>query len=208
MFMAVFLSILLPCALADNELLDELINAVVHQEYSNISVIGHAPVGEEKTEHIVVGKDPWNQLSVMIVCTGQQDARIAFRNTDILKNIHIPDRGRMNDFGLDIMDKWNDRNPYVWYVDPAQENHFFYIVFSSDPQGQWFVKSAQFGDEWNDFYWFEYNEEDRMIHIYLTGNELLTIPDSYFERTADAFDPEEARQVLRDAIGTYQTSDQ
>ena len=35
MFMAVFLSFLLPRALADNEPLDELINAVIHQEYSD-----------------------------------------------------------------------------------------------------------------------------------------------------------------------------
>ena len=34
-FMAVFLSFLLPCVLADNEPPDELINAVIHQEYSD-----------------------------------------------------------------------------------------------------------------------------------------------------------------------------
>ena len=202
MFMAAILTFLLPCVLAENEPSDALINAVIHQEYSDITVIGHAPVGEEGTEHIVVGRDSRDKLSVMIVCTDQPNARIAFRNTDILENIHIPDGSMLNDFGLDIMDEWNDGNPYVWYVDPEQENHFFYIVFSEDPQGQWFVKSAQFGDEWNDFYWFEYNEEDQMIHIYLTGNELLTIPDGCFERTAGAFDPGEARQVLRDAVNT------
>ncbi len=208
MFIAVFLSFLLPCALADNEPLDEMINAVIHQEYSNITVIGQAPVGKEGTEHIVIGRDSWDQLSVMIVCTDQPNARIAVCNTGILEDIHIPEGGRLNDFGLDIKDEWNDGNPHVWYVNPEQENHFFYIVFSEDFPGQWFVRKAQFGDEWNDFYWFEYNEEDRMIHVYLTGNELLTIPDGCFERAAGAFEPEEARKVLQDAINTYQTSDQ
>lgn len=192
----------------DNETAEQLIQSIVSLMYPNITVIGHAPVGEEGTENIVIGKDSWNQLSVMIVCTDQPDAQIAFCNTDILEDIHIPDGGRLNDFGLDITDKWNDGNPYVWYVDPEQENHFFYIVFSEDSLGQWFVKKAQFGDEWNDFYWFEYNEADRMIHVYLTGNELLTIPDGYFERTAGTFEPEKARKVLQDAINTYQTSDQ
>ena len=192
----------------DKTTAEQLIQSVVGLRYPNISVIGHAPVGEEGTEYIVIGRDPWDQLSVMVVCTDQPEDPVAFCNTDILEGIHILEGGILNDFGLDIMDHLKDGNPYVWYVDPEKKNHFFYIVFDEDPSGWWAVKQAQFGDEWNDFYWFEYNEKDQMIHVYLTGNELLMIPDGYFDRTAGAFDPEEARKVLRNAINTYQASDQ
>jgi hypothetical protein len=63
-------------------------------------------------------------------------------------------------------------NPHIEYR-ASDGSEFLYVVFRKNEDGKWQVNEAQFGDDWYDFYWFQHEDRDQKLHIFLTGNELI-----------------------------------
>ena len=193
LFIAVFC---FPFAAADNEPTEAQISSIVQRDYPDRQIFDYAPIGEGKTEYIVLSKDVTDRSFVMIVNIEQPDIGVEFCNDLIMDGIPL-DKEKVQ-----IMDHLADGNPYVWYANTGSPD-MMYVVFHKNENDRWAVTEAQFGDDWNDFYSFMYDMDDQMIHIFLTGNDLTAIPDDIINRDAETFNPAEVRLLLRDMVEPY-----
>ena len=193
LFIAVFC---FSCAVAGNEPIETLISSIIQRDYPDCQIFDYAPIGERKTEYIVLAKDGADKSFVMIVNTEQPDIGIEFCNDLIMDGIPL------NKEKVQIMDHLADGNPYLWYTNTGTPD-FMYVVFRKNDDDKWLVTEVQFGDKWNEFYSFRYDEDTQMIDIFLTGNDLTLIPDDLINRDAETFNPAEVRLLLRDIVEPY-----
>lgn len=181
---------------ADPEPAEALISAAVRNSCPDCRILDYAPVGQEGTEYIVLAADSADKPAVMIVNTEPLSAGVEFRNERIMEGIPAdPEKVR-------LADHLADGNPYFQYTDPDIPD-FLYVVFHKNEDGAWAVTEAQFGDSWNELYWFRYDAEDRQIHIYLTGNDVTVASDDVINRAAGEFYPKYVRLYLRDILSPY-----
>ena len=185
-----------PGAGAENEPVETLLSEVVRSSYPDSRIFDYAPVGPGNTEYIVLAVDSGGNTAVMIVNTGRPAAGVEFRNDRIMEGIP-PDKNQVR-----IMDHLADGNPYFEYRNPDGPD-FLYVVFRKGEDGRWIVNEAQFGDEWQELYWFRYDAGDRKIHICLLGNDLTVISEDVINRDAAFFCPASVRLYLRDILGPY-----
>lgn len=200
-FFTIFLCLLLMFVLnteakADNEPVETLLSTIIQRSYPDCQVFEYAPIGQKETEYIVLGVNSEEKPVVMIVNTEQPSAGVEFCNDRIMEGIPL-DRNK-----LQVMDHLADGNPYLWYKD-TESPDLLYIVFHKNDDGQWLVSEAQFGDEWQELYWFQYSDEDQKLHIYLTGNELTITSDDVIDRNAESFYPVYVRQYIHDIVDEY-----
>ena len=181
---------------ADNEPVETLLSSVIQSSYPDDQLFDYAPIGQEKTEYIVLAAGAEGKPAVMIVNTEQPSAGVAFRNDRILEGIPL-DRNH-----LQIMDHLADGNPYLWYTNTDSPD-LMYIVFRKNADGQWLVNEAQFGDDWCELYWFQYSEEDQQLHFFLSGSDLIMTSDDVIDRKAASFYPAYVRQYMRDMLEPY-----
>ena len=179
-----------------NGSVETLISSVIQSSYPGCQLFDYAPIGQEKTAYIVLAVDAGEKPAVMIVNTEQPSAGEEFCNDRILEGIP-PDRNH-----LQIMDHLADGNPYLWYTNPEGPD-LLYIVFRKNDDGQWLVHEAQFGDDWCDLYWFQYSDEDRQLHFFLSGNDLTATSDDVIDHNAESFYPTYVRQYMRDMLEPY-----
>lgn len=202
-FIAILLVLMLSWTIsyADNEPIDALLSSIIQDDYPDYQLFDYAPIGQGNAEYIILARDSASKPVAMIVNTEQPAAGVEFCNTSIMEGIPL-DKNTVQ-----IMDHMLDEHPYIEYNNPDGQD-FLYVIFCKNADGRWYVTEAQFGDEWNDIYWFRHNDRDQKIHVYLAGNELMALPDDTIERTADGFDPEEAREYLRSALIPFSTDHQ
>ena len=179
---------------ADNEPVETLISTVIQSSYPGCQLFDYAPIGQEKTEYIVLVVDSEGKPAVMIVNTEQPSAGVEFCNYRIMEGIPL-DRNH-----LQIMDHLADGNPYLWYTNSSD---LLYVVFRKNDEGQWLVNEAQFGDDWCELYWFQYSDEDQQLHFFLSGNDLTVTSDDVIDRNAESFYPIYVRQYMRDMLEPY-----
>ena len=177
-------------AQAEIEPVERLLSAVIQESYPDCQLFDYAPIGQEKTEYIVLALDSEEKPAVMIVNTEQPAAGVEFHNEKILKEIPL-DKGTVQ-----VMDHMLNGYPYIEYR-AADGSEFLYVVFQKDEGSRWKVNEVQFGDEWQDLYWFRHEDRDQKLHIYLTGNELIAVFGDAVSLMAEDFDPAEARAFLR-----------
>lgn len=178
---------------ADHGPIDTMLSSVIHNSYPDYQLFDYAPIGKDNTEYILLARDSANKPIIMIVNTEQHATDIEFCNTSIMEGIPL------DKYTVQMMDHLLDGHPSVEYKNPDSQE-FLYVLWCKNTDGRWYVTEAQFGDEWNDFYWFRYNDRDKKIHVYLTGNELMALPDESINRSAEEFDSEEAREYLRSVL--------
>ena len=202
-FIAILLVLMLSWSIsyADNEPIDALLSSIIQDDYPDYQLFDYAPIGQGNAEYIILARDSASKPVAMIVNTEQPAAGVEFCNTSIMEGIPL-DKNTVQ-----IMDHMLDGHPYIEYNNPDGQD-FLYVIFCKNADGRWYVTEAQFGDEWNDIYWFRHNDRDQKIHVYLAGNELMALPDDTIDRTADKFDPEEAREYLRSALIPFSTDHQ
>ena len=181
---------------ADNEPIETLISTVIQSSYPGCQLFDYAPIGQEKTEYIVIAVDSEEMPAVMIVNTEQPSAGVEFCNYRILEGIPL-DRNN-----LQIMDHLADGNPYLWYTN-TESPDLLYVVFRKNDEGLWLVNEAQFGDEWCELYWFQYSDEDQQLRFFLSGNDLIVTSDDVIDRNAESFYPINVRQYMRDMLEPY-----
>ena len=192
----VVISACLFMAAADNEPVETLISAVVNSSHPDCQLFDYAPIGQEKTEYIVLAVDSEERPAVMIVNTDQPSAGVEFCNYRIMEGIPL-DRNK-----LQIMDHLADGNPHLWFTD-TENSDLLYVVFRKNQDGQWLVNEAQFGDDWCELYWFQYSDEDHQLHFFLSGNDLTVTSDDVIDRNAESFYPVYVRKYMRDMLEPY-----
>ena len=74
---------------ADNEPIETLISTVIQSSYPGCQLFDYAPIGQEKTEYIVIAVDSEEMPAVMIVNTEQPSAGVEFCNYRILEGIPL-----------------------------------------------------------------------------------------------------------------------
>ena len=153
-----------------NEPIETMLLSIIQEEYPGCQLFDYAPIGQENAEYIILARDSANKPGVMIVNTEQPIACVEFCNTDIMEGIPLEKST------VQIMDHILDGHPYIEYNNPDGQD-YLYVIFCKNANGRWYVTEAQFGDEWNDFYWFRYSDRDQKIHVYLTGNEVMALSD-------------------------------
>ena len=183
-------------ALADNEPVESLLSAVIQESYPDCELLDYAPIGQAKTEYIVLALDSEKKPAVMIVNIEQPAAGVEFCNDKILEGTPL-DTG-----AIQIVDHMLNGNPHIEYR-ASDGSEFLYVVFRKNEDGKWQVKEAQFGDDWYDFYWFRHEDRDQKLHIFLTGNELIALSGDAISLLAEDCDPVEARTYLRTELAPY-----
>jgi len=183
-------------ALADNEPVESLLSAVIQESYPDCELLDYAPIGQVKTEYIVLALDSEKKPAAMIVNTEQPTAGVEFCNDKILEGTPL-DTGT-----IQIVDHMLNGNPHIEYR-ASDGSEFLYVVFRKNEDGKWQVNEAQFGDEWQDLYWFRYEDRDQKLHIYLTGNELIAVFGDAVSLMAEDFDPAEVRAFLRAELAPF-----
>jgi len=181
---------------ADNEPVETLISSVVQSSYPGCQLFDYAPIGQEKTEYIVLVVDSEEKPAVMIVNTEQPSAGVEFCNYRIMEGITL-DRN-----SIQIMDHLADGNPYLWYTNTDNPD-LLYVVFHKNNDGQWLVNEAQFGDDWCELYWFQYSDKDQQLHFFVSGNDITVTSDDVIDRNAESFYPINVRQYMRDMLEPY-----
>ena len=181
---------------AENEPVETLISTVLQSSYPGCQLFDYAPIGQEKTEYIVLAADSDGKPAVMIVNTEQPSAGVEFCNDRIMEGIPL-DRNN-----LQIMDHLSDGNPYLWYTN-TESRDLLYVVFRKNDEGQWLVNEAQFGDDWCELYWFQYSDEDQKLHFYLSENDLNVTSDDVIDRNAESFYPMNVRKYMREMLEPY-----
>ena len=215
---------LIPGAMAEEDPADARISAVIQGVYPDYAVYDRAPVGKGGSEYIVLAGTSAEKPAVLIVNTDPSSPEVEFCNTLILdkapsgilaRPVPVPDlfRGDNGSTGpvqqasrennrIQLKDRLADGNPSLWLTN-AGSPAFMYLVFHRNNSGAWFVAEAQFGDFWNDFYWFRYDEKDRQLHMGVLGNELSQVPDDRIVLSAEAFDPLDAIRVCRTRLDPW-----
>ena len=221
----VLLSIsLIPGALAQEDPADTRIFAVIQGVHSDYAVYDYAPVGKEGSEYIVLAGTTAEKPAVLIVNTNPVSPEVEFCNTLILDEapsaiiahpVTVPDMFRgaspsdrpiqqasRENNRIRLKDHLADGNPSLWLTN-TESPAFMYLVFHKNDSGQWFVSEAQFGDYWNDFYWFRYDERDRQLHTGVLGNELSQLPGDRIDLAAETFNPLQAIRVCRTRLDPW-----
>ncbi len=183
-------------AQAENEPVENILSAVIGQSCPDCQLFDYAPIGQEKTEYIVLALDSEKKPVAMIVSTEQSAAGVEFRNDKILEGFPL-DKGTVQ-----IMDHMLNGCPYIEYR-ATDRPEFLHVVFHKMEGGRWQVNEAHFGDEWYDLYGFRYEERDQKLHICLAGNELMALSGDAFSLLAEDFDPAQAQACLRAELAPF-----
>lgn len=213
-----------PDAAAEEDPAGAAISAVIREAFPDDRVFDYAPVGTGGSEFIVLAGTDAEKPAVLIVSTDPDSPEVEFCNTSILDQaprsiIARPVIMEKKDRSLSLVgkpgprlspennriqlkDHLADGNPYLWLTN-TESADFMYLVFHKDTGGRWFVAEAQFGDYWNEFYWFRYDESDRQLHMGVLGNELSRVPDDTIDLSADTFDPMKAIRACRIRLDPY-----
>ena len=216
--------VLIPGAMAEDDPADAMISAVIQGVYPDYTVYDCAPVGKEGSEYIVLAGASAEKPAVLIVNADPVSPEVEFCNTIILdetpssiiaRPVPIPSvssgtlqprepvqQASRENNRIQLKDHLADGNPSLWLTN-TESPAFMYLVFHRNDSGRWFVAEAQFGDYWNDFYWFRYEERDQQLHMGVLGNELSQVPVDRIDLDAETFDPQKAIQACRTRLDPW-----
>ena len=213
-----------PDAAAEEDPAGAAISAVIREAFPDDRIFDYAPVGTGGSEFIVLAGTDAEKPAVLIVSTDPDSQEVEFCNTIILNEtpssiiarpVPIPSvssgtlqprepvqKASRENNRIQLKDHLADGNPSLWLTN-TESPAFMYLVFHRNDSGRWFVAEAQFGDYWNDFYWFRYEERDQQLHMGVLGNELSQVPADRIDLDAETFDPQKAIQACRTRLDPW-----